>query len=116
MIWGSSLKPDPPESDPREEGWDEDKDTKTLRPKLFPKGPKAAPAAVLKSTRCSCEKSKCETRACSCAKANIPCSEFCGCQRSGFCNKWNESQEASDDEMDSDEDEEEEEEQQEEDD
>ena len=50
-------------------------------------------------------KSKCETLACSCARANIPCSEFCGCQQHGCSNKWNGPQET-DDEEESDEEEE----------
>ena len=80
MIWGSSLQPDPPLSDPREMGWDEDTETKTLRPIMMPRGCKTAPDEVLKSTRCNCESSHCKTLACSCSMANMPCSEFCGCQ------------------------------------
>ena len=92
QIWGSSLKPDPPITDPRNEGWDEDQSTQTLKPKMFPPGCKPAPDVVLKSTKCNCDASHCLTSACSCVKVNIPCSEFCGCQNKGCSNKWNQQQ------------------------
>ena len=46
--------------------------------------------------------SQCKTNACSCAKAKMSCSEFCGCGDEGDTNecqnKWNENQYDSDDE------------------
>ena len=89
MIWGSSLEPDPPSDETRTKGCNEDKETKTLQPRMFPKGCKKAPDAVLKSTKCNCTSSQCKTNAFSCIKAKLPCSEFCGCQTSGYCNKQN---------------------------
>ena len=90
MIWGYSLQPDPPSVDPRTKGWDEEKTTKTLRPKMSPKGCKTAPDTVLESTRCNCPSSQCKITSCSCAKLQYACSEFCGCQTNGCFNKWNE--------------------------
>ena len=87
MIWGSSLKTDPPPSDSRRKGWDEDKETKTLIPRMFPKGIKKAPDAVLKSTKCNCTTSQCKTNTCSCVKAQLSCSEFCGCKENGCLHK-----------------------------
>ena len=33
--------------------------------------------------------SQCKTLACSCNKARIPCTEFCGCADHSCMNKWN---------------------------
>ena len=50
---------------------------------------KTAPDEILRITRCSCNASHCETSACSCHSARIPCSQFCGCHQNGCNNKWN---------------------------
>ena len=68
-----------PNMDPCQFGWELDKDGKSLKPKMLPDGVDIALKAVLESTRCTCKVSNCKTNQCSCAKAKIPCSDFCGC-------------------------------------
>ena len=67
-----------PNMDPCQFSWELDKDGKSLKPKMLPDGVDIAPKAVLESTRCTCKVSNCKTNQCSCAKAKIPCSDFCG--------------------------------------
>ncbi|XP_066923101.1 uncharacterized protein [Clytia hemisphaerica] len=96
------MEPDPPAGDPCKFGWTRDEQAKALNLLMLPTGTKYAPDAVLKSTRCNCKASQCKTNACSCAKAKMGCSEFCGCGDEGYTNecnnKWNENQYESDDE------------------
>ena len=68
-----------PNMDPCQFGWELDKDGKSLKPKMLPDGVDLSPKAVLESTRCTCKVSNCKTNQCSCAKAKIPFSDFCGC-------------------------------------
>ena len=38
-----------------------------------------APPEILKQVNCSCKKSKCNTRVCSCKSNDVSCTELCGC-------------------------------------
>ena len=47
---------------------------------MLPDGVKIAPDEVLKMTQCNCVSYKCKTNRCSCLRAVVGFSEFCGCQ------------------------------------
>ena len=67
-----------PNMDPWQFGWELEKDGKLLKPKMLPDRVDIAPKAVLEFTGYTCKVSNCKTNQCSCAKAKIPCSDFCG--------------------------------------
>ena len=62
--------------DPTEHGWERitegqiDIQWNTLKP---------APDALLEFVACGCKKSKCINKQCRCQKANLKCTDLCGC-------------------------------------
>ena len=83
------MESDPPVFDYCKYGFKKDIETKTLRPVMMPNGSKTAPDEVLRSTKCGCELSKCDTYQCGCKKNNIPCTEFCNYYEYECNNNWN---------------------------
>lgn len=94
----------PPVLDPCDYGWEKRENGESITPTMLPRGVDVAPEQVLKMTRCNCSSSQCKSRKCACVKADVKCSEFCGCKN---CENTTDlhSNEDSDDDEDSDSDE-----------
>ena len=82
----ASLQPNPPISDPHEEGWYSDQEKNLSDLSWCRKEWRQHLNAILKITRCNCNASYCRTSAMLCS--SIPCTEFCGCNHNGCNSKW----------------------------
>lgn len=74
-VWRSSLQQHIDFPDPAEYGWKVIDDSISV---IWSTSP-TAPPELLKNEACSCKKSKCVNRLCSCHKNNIMCTDFCSC-------------------------------------
>ena len=57
-------------------GWKKD-DESEWQPVMSTLPP--APDVVLRLVKCGCQKTRCATKHCACAKANLPCTDMCRC-------------------------------------
>ena len=72
--------------DPSKFGWSKDEPTKSLVPISVPSDVPAAPTDVLKLILCACSTDEpCSSGRCKCAKARLPCTVFCNCDKAGNC-------------------------------
>ena len=77
-IWMHADEANPPDIDPTMHGWKRDTINKTLTPTLLPANTPAAPDSILQFIKCGCE--SCKSARCSCSRAMLPCTIFCGCE------------------------------------
>ena len=84
-IWRSCGSPDPPSASPEDFGWYQDKAGRML-PKMFDTEPNVAPNQLLNLIKCQCHSlnNRCGKATCSCKKANLMCTSFCGCNEDGL--------------------------------
>ena len=80
VMWRHCVSGQPPQMDPCSFGWELEEDGVKLRPRMLPNDVKIAPDDVLKMVRCSCAVIQCKNNQCSCFKANMKCTKFCGCE------------------------------------
>ena len=80
IMWKNCLSGFPPNLDPCDYGWEKREDGVSLTPTMLPDGVAVTPEEVLKITRCNCASSKCVNKRCPCKKADVDCTEFCGCK------------------------------------
>ena len=86
----STLQSDPPALDPTEYGWIKDDKTKTLVPVSLRSDIHIAPTDILAMICCGCATDRpCSSTRCGSCNAQLLCTIFCKCHRSGNCqNKW----------------------------
>ena len=75
MIWKRCTDTSPVIPSPEKYGWTVERDIWVpVMTTILP-----APQAVLNLVKCSCGKSGCKTGHCKCHKAELPCTDMCGC-------------------------------------
>ena len=77
-IWKAAWRSEPPALDPTSYGWEHDKPSKTLTPKMLPTSCALSPPEVLEMIRCGCASDRpCFIAQCRCKAATLPCTLFC---------------------------------------
>jgi len=76
MIWENDKTAYPTIPSPDGYGWKKD-DESEWQPVMSTLPP--APDVVLHLVKCGCQKTRCATKHCACAKASLPCTDMCRC-------------------------------------
>ena len=74
-VWSSDVVANPQLPSPGDNGWK--LDGETWLPVMASSPP--APDAVIELVKCNCSASRCSTNRCTCRKANLNCTDLCGC-------------------------------------
>lgn len=75
LIWNNDIVAKPELPSPDEFGWKREEDKWVpVMTTLLP-----APEAVIELVRCGCSKSRCSSSRCNCKKAQLRCTDLCGC-------------------------------------
>ena len=81
MVWVRRLQPKQNLPSVSGNGWyAKDSDIETVHMNKEP-----APKGLIELTACSCKKSACDTRACTCRQNELECTEFCSCMADESC-------------------------------
>ena len=78
LVWNLDTVAEPDLPSPKEFGWKEE--SGQWLPVMTPLLP--APEAIIELVKCSCSKSHCSTNRCNCRKAQLNCTDLCGCSDS----------------------------------
>ena len=75
LVWNNDTVPNPELPPPQDYGWSLEGDEWV--PVMTNQMP--APGSVLQFIRCDCLKTRCDTGRCTCRKAELTCTDLCGC-------------------------------------
>lgn len=79
LVWNLDTSPEPELPSPADFGWKLQGDQWVPVMTSLPPGPEA----VIELVKCGCAKSRCATNRCNCRKAQLNCTDLCGCSDSG---------------------------------
>ena len=81
LVWNSDKIPNPALLSPQDFGWKWKEEDKAWIPVMTTLPP--APEAIIHLVKCRCAKERCTTKRCQCRKAQMNCTDLCGCSDMG---------------------------------